>query len=381
MRWTLTVLLLSAVVLPGVAAVSDAVQEAVVQAQEAIRSEDWERARSLLGPEWPGGSSAERQHLLGLVHQQAGEGGAAESAWRRALALDPGLQMAGRALLQSLAGRAAWQEAAAVLPTVARPDTAPVELLELGITVLREAGDIALAEVWLQAALARFPQHPTLRQHALALALLVEDAPRARLLLWQRLQADPADAQAWRDLAALLQETDPAGARAALQAALLLRPEDRSLQGAWLQLLLAAGQAAAGLDLAGTFVQDASDADRRLAAAIALAADEPERARDWMQAIPAGQRSRADRLLLVRAAVRSGDTATARGALEDLLAAGAEDPALVLWAAHLAAEADDHEQAELLLRGLVQQPGPDGDRAALQLGYLLLQQDRREAAR
>lgn len=372
-------LFLSVVLCSTVAAVEEVpapVAALVDLAREASPTSVLAAAQAYAGPEHAFVHLVRGQALLNL--QRLPE---AEDAFRLALTRAVDLKPAHLGLARCAAARDDWA-------TAAREGAAGLDLATAGpegFAFLAQAGlrgnDRRLAANALQQGILRFPGDDTLRQLEIAL-LADDDRPEAlRQALRDRLAKAPTDAALWAHLAAaatrLPDHHDEA--LAALELAHLAAPGDRARRVALAQAQAAAGQVRPALGHWKILMASSSTSDEVEAAArTAEQAGDLPQARAWLAAVPEPQRTRRQALLSARLALAAGDAPAARGALESLLAAGDTDPAVQVWAGHLAEQSADPARAEACYRlAITAGHSP----ATLRLVALLLRQGRRDEAR
>ncbi len=323
----------------------------------------------------------------GLVHLVQGQAllnlqrpTEAEAAFRRALTLAPDLKAAHLGLARCAADRGDWS-------TAAQAGAAGLDLATAGpegFAFLAQAGlrggDRRLAAHAIQQGILRFPGDATLRQVEIAL-LAEEDRPEAlRQALRDQLAKTPDNALLWSHLADAARRLPgrQEEALAALELAHLATPGDRSRRLALARAQATAGQVRPALVHWRVLLAAPSSADEVEAAArTAEQAGDLAQARAWLAAVPVAERPRRHVLLAARLALAAGDAPAARTSLDTLLEGGDHDPALQVWAGHLAEQAQDLPRAEACYRLAVS--GGHAS-AGLRLASLFLRQGRRAEA-
>jgi predicted Zn-dependent protease len=239
--------------------------------------------------------------------------------------------------------------------------------------------------------LLRFHDDAVLRRIELAVLVHAGRAEDARQAVLALLAHAPGDTDLWRHLAWAAEQTNrPQESAAALEAALTTRPEDRALRQQLAAVQLGRGQPQAALATVAPLIGAAPDAatladDRLMLLASRCAAEGGgdtgvAQARAWLALVPEARRSREQRVQMARLAVRAGDQAAARTALDALIAAGESDPAVLTWAAALAETAGDAARAEALYLRAGAGDAPAAGPATLRLAALYLKHDRRDEA-
>jgi tetratricopeptide (TPR) repeat protein len=326
---------------------------------------------------------------LALGHAQAALGHEREAgdAYRSALTLDPTLHEAAFSLARVAAAHDDWNEAVRLLAEHCDPATSPVPALVLYEQAALARGDLRLAEVLDERALARFPDDEGARRCDLALLTRAGRAADAAAAAQRLLKLSPRDAEAWRALAWAEQELgDHDGALAALEAAFIVAPDPASRRRL-AEAQLGAGQPQAALANFRVLVGAAADPHALDPALLAIAAraaadsGETAQALAWLDAVPEAARTRELRLFAARLSLKAGDAKAAATALEPLLAAGDLDPAVLMWAAAIAERDGDPVRAEALLRQAVAASGDRVGLARLRLADLLARRGRLEEAR
>ncbi|MFW5752484.1 MAG: tetratricopeptide repeat protein [Planctomycetota bacterium] len=355
------------------------------RAQEHLAAGAPQKALDVLAG-WGGEAHAVHALLRGhalLAAERAQEAGA---AYRTALELDPDLRQAGYGLVRSLAVCEQWPAARAEAGRHIAVDRDPREMVLLYASIAHALDDLPLLRAITTTGLLRFPESTAMRRLRLAALVAGDDRVGARELVRSLLRQDPAQAELWRTWAALA-EDDPATERVRLQAAVLAAPEDSRLRARLLGAFLAADQAGAAMRCARALMdlRDAWPAEREhdwveLAVRAAMRDEQWEHARIWLGLVPVAARGRSLHLIAARLALQDERSADALAALEALIADGANDPAVLLWAARLAADTGAEARAEALLRQTMQTEGATAATARLHLARLLHAQGRRDAA-
>jgi predicted Zn-dependent protease len=328
---------------------------------------------------WPGPPQA----LVAVVRGQAllaldrlGEAGA---AFTQALELDPHCRPAHRGLAHLAARREDWPAAARAAAAGTEWDTATAEEFAFLAQVALRAGDHRLASVALTQGLLRFPLDDALRR--LDIALLAHHGADAELLTAVRsaLARTPTDADLWGHRAAVAQRNGHnTDAIAALEVAWLADPSRPR------RIALAQAQAAAGLGRAAwahwQALEPANAAEARWGALAAESAGQPDAGLALLARHPAPS-DRAHQVLAARLALAAGHPQDARRHLGLLIAEGAADGAVLVWAGSLAEQAGDLTEAEASYRHAGTLPDdPQAASARLRLAALLLRQDRHTEA-
>ncbi len=372
-------LVLSALLMSFAAAVEEVpapVAALVELARDASPTSVLAAAQAYSGPDHALVHLVQGQALMSL--QRYAE---AENAFRLALTRAVDLKSAHLGLARCAAAREDW-------PAAAREGAAGLDLATAGpegfaflAQVGLRGGDRRLAAHALQQGILRFPGDDGLRQ--LDIVLLAEgDRPdELRQALSDRLIKHPQDAALWSHLAEAARRLPgrEGEALAALELAYLAAPGERSRRVALAQDQAAAGQYRPALGHWKILLAATSTAEEiEIAARTAEQAGDLVQARAWLAAVPEAERTRRQTLLSARLALAAGDARAARGALEVLLAAGDTDPAVQVWAGHLAEQAGDLPRAEACYRLAINASYAP---ANLRLVALLLRQGRRDEAR
>jgi len=329
-----------------------------------------------------------RQLLLGHAYLRRPDLSRSAAAYRRALAMDGRMSQAGIALAQVHARQEDWPKAAELLGRFAEVDSCDAELLLLYAQVARRLDDRRLCRLLVSKAVVRFPRDQRFRR--LDLALLADEADyaaagRAALRL---LAEAPADPLLWQQLAFARGQ---AGAEdeglSALEAALLCEPASLDRHRQLLAAQLAAGDWLTvlrhGRSLLAGALGKAAAGDVRVMELLIRAADmggQDEALGAYLKRVGERSWSRPMRLAAARLALRQGKPAQARVALKGLIEAGETDPAVFLWAGHLAETAKDWPEAETLYAHARKSPGPSARLAALYLARLYFRTGRGEQA-
>ena len=288
--------------------------------------------------------------LIALAGQPTPVDQAAELARARTLALD---------------GK--WAAAARALTPLVDPDAADASRLALLTRAVLESGDLRRARLLSEKGLLRFPSD--LRFRRLDLAVLIERqhwseaAAAARSILAEK----PADAVAWRQLAAAtLAMDDDVAKRTVLEAAHLAVPDDPVLFDKHVRAQFLAEHYETAHQLVKTALTRGSLADDprfvQLAVRVAEAASDPKLARRWLAKIPAADRDTTLSLLEARIALQDGDSKTAEAALGRLIERGGATPSVLVRAGKLAEDRGAFGRAEALY---AQAAEGDGDAARI----------------
>ncbi|MEL7369593.1 MAG: hypothetical protein AAFN74_11815 [Myxococcota bacterium] len=253
---------------------------------------------------------------------------------------------------QKLADEGQWAEAARVLTPHVDATTAPAGPLVLLARAAFEAGDLRRARLLAERGLLRFPDD--LRFRRLDLAVLVarrqwkEAAAAARSLLAER----PADAIAWRQLAAsVLASDDDVEKRVVLEAAHMAVPDDPVIFGKYVRAQFLAehyGVAAELVEQALTRTAPLPNDWIRLAVRVAEAAAKPKLGRQWLSRMPPEARDTTLTLLEARLALLDDDERAAEAALGRLIERGDASPTVLVRAAQMAEKRGALGRAEAL---------------------------------
>ena len=360
---------------------SAALAEHLRQAEEQIQAGAVTEALAHLAA-WRGPDHPLIAVLRGHAHHQADDHARAAEAYRAALAVDPDLAVARQGLVLSLLAGEDLAAARAAAGRYLAASTRRDDLL-LYARVAHAADDLPLLRVIAERGLRHHPDDASLRR--LLLVASGDDPVLAGLQVRWLLSQEVDDPGLWRHLAALAQ--GPAAARQALIVAALADPQDPDLAARHLAALLAAGHHPAARrqadHLAGlrdSWPEPHSLDWTALLVEAALASDDLSQAQIWLEAIPRPDRPRRLHLLAARLALRREDHSAARQALGDLLAAGDEDPMVLLWAAHLEERHGAADHAEALYRQAMEGSGQTAITARLHLARLLLHHRRHDEA-
>ncbi|HAT10930.1 MAG TPA: hypothetical protein DCS97_10135 [Planctomycetes bacterium] len=320
----------------------------------------------------------------GQTHLRLGRAAEAESDFRAALDLQPGLRVAHLGIAQCEAAREDWQKASRSAAAGIELTTADAAQLAFLASVAERAGDWRLATLAAQHGILRFPDDDRLRRTELAVLVHAGRAEDARQALLALLARSPGDAGLWRHLAWAAQESGRGDESiAALEAAVLLQPEDvlvrQHLAGAQLAGGLPQAAARTVLPLMDP-VPVTDDALLMLGCRAVAEAGDPALARRWLSAVPEAARSRAQRLLAARLAVQAGDDAAATAVLDALVAAGESEASVLVWAAAMAERTGQTARAEMLYLRAAQGTGPAAVTAELRLVALFIRLGRRDEA-
>lgn len=355
------------------------------RAQQRLAAGEPQQALDALA-DWDGAAHAVHALLRGhalLAAERAQEAG---DAYRAALELDPGLTQAGYGLVRSLAAGERWVAARDAAGAHIAVDHAPREMVLLYASIAHALDDLPLLRAITTTGLLRFPGSTVMRRLRLAALVSGDDRAGARELVRSLLRDEPARAELWRTWAALA-EDDPATQRVRLQAAVLAAPEDPRLRARLLGAFLAADQAGAAMRCAHVLMDQRTDWPEprthdwtELAVRAAMHDEQWEQARAWLATVPVAKRGRALHLIAARLALQAERGERALAALEALIVTGENDPAVLLWAARLAADTGASARAEALLRRVMRSEGASAATARLHLARLLHAQGRRDAA-
>ncbi len=319
-----------------------------------------------------------RHLLLGHAYVRRSDLSRAAGAYRRALAMDPGMRQAGIALAQVHARQENWPASAELLGRFLAVDTCDADMLYLYAQVARRLDDRRLCRLLVSKGIFRFPRD--LRFRRLDLAALIDegDHPNAARAARRLVGETPGDALLWQQLAyATAREGGRGEQLAAIEAGLLCEPTDPERHRQFLAALLVAGDWATAIRhgrslLAGPLpAQAGSDAD--IMDLLVRAADMGQRDEllgAWLKRLPEKARTPSMRIVEARWALRQGRTAQARQALRTLIAAGETDPGVLLWAGHLAEAAKDWPEAETYYAQARRSTGRSSELATLYLARL-----------
>ncbi len=316
-------------------------------------------------------------HLVrGQALLQANRRDEAATAFRTALGRAPDLKAAHLGLARIAAEAEDWttaaREGAAGLDLATADAVGFAFLAQVGL----RSGDLRLASHAIQQGILRFPTDESLRDLDIALLASLDQPEELRAALRGRLSAKPANPDLWSHLAQAADGTHRSEeALAARELAWLADPANRERRRHLAEAQAAAGQVRPALVHWRALVATGATAEEwERAAHTAEQAGEVAQARAWLANIPAPRPRRVD-LLAARLALAAQDPAEARAAFDRLLAAGDADPAVHLWAGHLAEQVGDTARAEACYRAAGDGP------ATIRLVGLLLRADRRDEAR
>ena len=329
-----------------------------------------------------------RHLLLGHAHVRQSAFDQAAAAYQQALAMDPAMTEAGLGLAQVRFRQERWRDAADLLGRYVSTDTCEADLLVLYAQAARELADAALARLLVDKGVLRFPGDARLRQLDLAVAVDEDDTEAVRRAVRYLLDREPTDADLWQRLAWVeARGQEDAGRLVALEAAVLCAPDNLEHRRALLAALLAAGnwptvlargRALLAGPMAGRAAADIDLMDLLVRAADAGAADATLRA--WIDRVPEAERTRAMQIADARLALRQAKPEAARAILGRLIALGDTDPAVFLWAGHLAEQAEDWTEARTLYDHARTLPGRDARLATLYLARLDIRRGREAEA-
>ena len=337
---------------------------------------------------YKGEDHALRHLLLGHAYVRQADWAEAARAYQDALDMDGALREAGIGLAQVRARQEQWGEAAKLLGRFAPLDSCEADLLLLYAEAALRLTDHRLCGLLVQKGIMRFPADVRFRRLDLAIAIDTADYAGARRAATCLLRETPADAGLWQQLAfAASQTTHDIEQIAALEAALLCAPSDLTRHRQFLAAQLAAGNwptvMARGRVLLDGPLGKAASADLGLMELLISAADvgqQDDVLAAWLGRVPDEAHSRTLRLAAARLALRQGRTDAARHAFAHLIEAGETDPAVFLWAGHLAETAKDWPEAETLYQHARTLDGHAPRLATLYLARLHLRLERRAEA-
>jgi len=331
-----------------------------------------------------------RHLLLGHAYARQSALEPAAAAYQQALAMDPGMSEAGLGLAQVRFRQERWRDAADLLGRYVDTATCDADLLVLYAQAARESADAALARLLVDKGVLRFPGDVRFRRLDLAVAVDEDDAEAVRRAVRHLLARDPTDADLWQRLAWVeARGQEDAGRLVALEAAALCEPENLEYRRALLAAELAAGNwpsvFARGRALLAGPTADRAAADVDLMDVLVRAADaaaDDATLRAWVDRVPDTKRTRAMQIADARLALRQARPEAARAILGRLIALGDTDPAVFLWAGHLAEQAEDWTEARTLYDHARTLAGRDARLATLYLARLDIRRGREaEAAR
>lgn len=328
---------------------------------------------------------AQAHHRLisdGPEGERAAHRSAAAAAYASALQRDTTLRAAHWGLARLAAEVDDWAQASQHAAAALDSATASAAELHFAAHAALRIGDRRLAASLVDMALVRFPTDEAVRRLDLALLVEAGRTEAARSAALDLLDRSPGDSAVWLQLARASQDSGrTAESLAALEAALACDPANRSLRRRLAEGFLINGWPQAALphvaQLMGEPAPSDAEADAslvELAVRCAVDAGELTRARAWLAAVPEGQRTRTQRLLLARVAVEQADATAAAAALEALIALGESDPGVLAWAGELAEHRGDQAQAAAFYSQAMTGSGPAADAARLRLAALRLRQ-------
>jgi len=340
----------------------------------------------------PGGveDHALRHLLLGHAYVRQSSLEEAASAYRQALGMAPSMTEAGLGLAQVRFRQERWRDAADLLGRHVDTSTCEADLLVLYAQAAIELDDTVLARRLVEVGVLRFPGDLRFRRLDLAVAVDEDDAEAVRRAVRYLLARDPTDADLWQRLAWVeAGGREDAGRLVALEAAALCEPQNLAYRRALLAgelaagnwpTVLARGRALLAGPMADRAAADVDLMDVLVRAADAAAADDTLRA--WIDRAPEAKRTRAMQIADARLALRQAKPEAARAILGRLIALGDTDPAVFLWAGHLAEQAEDWTEARTLYDHARTLTGADARLATLYLARLDIRRGREaEAAR
>jgi len=335
-----------------------------------------------------GEDHALRHLLLGHAYVRQSDLPKAAGAYQDALAMDGAMKPAGIGLAQVRARQAQWAEAAELLGRFTSPEACGADLLLLYVQASRQLDDRRLGALLVRKGIVRFPRDVRFRRLDLAQCIDAADHAGAKQAAMHLLKANPAEADLWRHVASAeagAQET--VGETAAVEAGLLCDPSDLARHRRFLAAQLAAGNwpevVTHGRSLLRGPLGKAALADAGVMELLLTAADlgrDDETVAAWLERVGEKTHTRAMRLVAARLALRQGKTKDARRALGRLIDAGETDPAVYVWAGHLAETAKDWPEAETMYRHARTLEGRMARLATLYLARLYVHLDRRAEA-
>jgi len=337
-----------------------------------------------------GQDHALRHLLLGHAYVRQSDLPKAARAYQDALAIDGSMKEAGLGLAQVRARQGQWGKAAELLGRFTSLDTCEADLVLLYAQAARHLEDRRLSGLLVRKGILRFPHDVRFRRLDLALCIDTADHPGTTRAAMHLLKADPTDAALWQHVAlAASGAKEDVGRIAALEASLLCDPSDLARHRRFLAAELAAGNWPTVVGHGRTLLEGplgkAALADAGTMELLLAAADmgrQNDILAAWLDRVGQKAHTRAMRLVAARLALRQGKTKAAREALAPLIEAGETDPAVFLWAGHLAETAQDWPEAETLYRHARTLKGRASQLATLYLARLYLHRERRtEAAR
>ncbi len=337
-----------------------------------------------------GQDHALRHLLLGHAYVRQSDLLNAASAYQDALAMDGSMKEAGVGLAQVCARQGQWAGAAELLGRFASTDTCKADLLLLYAQAARQLEDRRLTGLLVRKGILRFPRDLRFRHLDLARCIDASDHAGARRAAMYLLRTNPTDPALWQQVALARSGTqEDVGRIAALEASLLCDPSDLVRHQQFLAAQLAAGNwptvVKHGRSLLEGPLGKAASADTGVMELLLSAADmgqQDEVLTTWLDRVGEKAHTRTMRLVAARLALRRGKTTAARQALDRLIEASEADPAVYLWAGHLAETASDWPEAETLYAHARTLEGPPSRLATLYLARLYLRRQRRtEAAR
>ena len=321
-----------------------------------------------------------RYLILGHAYLRQDKLTSAGAAYRKALDMDANLTDAGLALAQILGRQEKWSQAAKLLGRHAAPDACGADVLFLYAQVAHRMDDGRLCTLLTRKGIVRFPGD--LRFRRLELALLADTSQHAAMQqsVMLLLRTAPADATLWQHLAYSCDRAgNSADALAALEALVLCRPADMDARQRLLAGHLAGGDWLAGVALGRSLL---AGPYAKLAAASTGVMDLLIRAADmgsrddilstWLARVGDESHTRAMRLAAAKLALRRSEPAQARAALDKLIGSGETDPAVFVWAGHLAQRARDYPRAEALYTQARRLKGDAARTATLYLARLYI---------
>jgi tetratricopeptide (TPR) repeat protein len=321
------------------------------------------------------------------THRQHRE--AAERLFTEALQSDPTLRQAHLGLAQCASARKDWVIASREAALGVDATYGNRQEVSFLAQAALNAQDWRLASIAAQQGILRFPSDYELRRVELAVLMNANRFDDARQAVWALLDTTPNDANLWKQLAYIGQQSEHHDeALAALEAALLLQPQDHALRRSLADRQLGRNMPLAAFTTLSPLMTKPLSAmviaDTGLInTACRAAADSGDvaQARAWLAEIPTSQRTRDLHILSARLAIQANDEKDAAAALDVLIATGEKDPSILAWAGSLAQRRGDLPTAELLYITASSKDSPAAAAASLRLIALYLSQNRLEDAR
>lgn len=309
---------------------------------------------------------------------------AALAAFRAAVERDPDLRQAHLGIAQACALGDDWAGTVTACARLVALGEANEHELLLYANAAWQVRDWRLTQILIAQGITRFPAHEGFRR--LELAALVEGgrADEAHQAVLALLATHPDDTDLWRHLAWSAQQTgDEVRSLAALEIAVLQKPDDAGLRERLARIQLIRGMARAAQQTIAPLLGDpATVSDAVLDLAVRAAADggDLKQARAWLAARPEDRRTRDQRLLAARLALRADDRPAAVAAVKSLVALGEADPQVLAWAGQVCEDAGDEAAAEAFYGQAAGSDHAVAGAATLRLASLFLRQERRQDA-